>query len=147
MKVKHISYRVEFQGRGAAHIHGTLWLDIKAIENSEQFIKNNKGKGSLSEAFKNLRDDNELSEEEKLAIETFTDMFVSCSLNPDTIHEDKALGKKIIDIVKAVNGHNCTNPCEKYGDKCKYGYPKYPLKRTLVVDKHETLKKRARKNR
>ena len=31
MKIKHISYRVEFQGRGAAHIHGTLWLDIKKI--------------------------------------------------------------------------------------------------------------------
>ena len=26
MKVKYISYRVEFQGRGAADIHGTLWL-------------------------------------------------------------------------------------------------------------------------
>ena len=29
MKIKYISYRVEFQGRGAAHIHGTLWLNIK----------------------------------------------------------------------------------------------------------------------
>ena len=32
MKIKYISYRVEFQGRGAAHIHGTLWLDMKEIE-------------------------------------------------------------------------------------------------------------------
>ena len=32
MKIKYISYRVEFQGRGAAHIHGTLWLDLKEIE-------------------------------------------------------------------------------------------------------------------
>ena len=31
MKIKHLSYRVEFQGRGAAHIHGTIWLDIKEI--------------------------------------------------------------------------------------------------------------------
>ena len=33
MKIKNMSYRLEFQGRGAAHIHGTLWLDIKDIEN------------------------------------------------------------------------------------------------------------------
>ena len=31
MKVRHISYRVEFQGRGAGHIHGVLWLDLKEI--------------------------------------------------------------------------------------------------------------------
>merc|ERR1711888_467551 len=34
MHVKHISYRVEFQGRGAAHVHGTLWLDINEIQES-----------------------------------------------------------------------------------------------------------------
>ena len=32
MCVRHISYRVEFQGRGAGHIHGVLWLDLKAIK-------------------------------------------------------------------------------------------------------------------
>ena len=31
MAVKYISYRVEFKGRGAAHIHGTLWLNIAKI--------------------------------------------------------------------------------------------------------------------
>ena len=40
MSVKHISYRVEFQGRGAAHIHGTLWLNLKKIERLPQFEKN-----------------------------------------------------------------------------------------------------------
>ena len=39
MKIKYISYRVEFQGRGAAHIHGTLWLDLKNIEKSAPFLK------------------------------------------------------------------------------------------------------------
>ena len=97
------------------------------------------GNGSLSEAFQKFRDEIELTAEEKGAIETFTDMFVSCSLNPDTIHENKEVGHKIIDIIKAVNNHNCTNPCEKYGDKCKYGFPRYPLKRTLVIDKNETF--------
>merc|ERR1712055_539839 len=111
-------------------IHGTLWLDIKEIEKSTEFRERNKGNGNLSDAFKKFRDEKELSEEEKDAIETFTDMFVSCSLNSKTIHEDKEAGEKIINIIKAVNCHNCTNPCEKYGEKCKYGFPRYPLKRT-----------------
>ena len=139
MHVKHISYRVEFQGRGAAHIHGTLWLDIKEIENSKPFLDQMEGKNKdcLLEAFRKLRDNEKLSDPEKEAIATLTDMFVTCSLNPDTIHEDKQIGKRIIEIVKAVNCHHCTGPCDRFGDKCKYGFPKYPLKKTLVVDKNE----------
>ena len=38
---------------------------------------------------------------------------------------------------KDVNFHHCTNPFKQFGDKCKYGFPRYPLKKTLVVDKHE----------
>ena len=37
MKIKYISYRVEFQARGAAHIHGILWLDMKKIETLPTF--------------------------------------------------------------------------------------------------------------
>ena len=50
MNVKYISYRVEFQGRGAAHIHGTLWLDLQKIEKSKPFTEN-KSTGKLFEAF------------------------------------------------------------------------------------------------
>ena len=53
MKVKYISYRIEFQARGAAHAHGTLWLDLKEIEKRDLFDNINKEKRSLSEAFKN----------------------------------------------------------------------------------------------
>ena len=138
MVIKHLSYRVEFQGRGAAHIHGVLWLNIKEMEKSEIFKEKGIDNEILSEAFKKLRDDVKLTEDEKEAIVILTDMFVSCSLNPDTIHENKELGKKLVEIIKSVNCHNCTRPCEKYGDKCKYGYPKFPLKKTLFIDKHGT---------
>ena len=50
INVKYISYRVEFQGRGAAHIHGTLWLDLKKIEKSKTFTEN-ESTGKLFEAF------------------------------------------------------------------------------------------------
>ena len=134
-----MSYRVEFQGRGAAHIHGTLWLDVQEIENSPQFEKKEQGKGNgiISEALKNLRDDVKLSNAEKEAIAKLTDMFITCSLNPKTVHKDEEIGKQIITIIKQVNCHRCTNPCKRYGDKCKYGFPKFPLKKTLVIDKHE----------
>ena len=78
-----------------------------------------------------------LSNAEKKAIVKFTDMFVTCSLNPATIHEDKDIGHKIVNIIKEVNCHRCTNPCKKFGDKCKYGFPRFPLKETLVIDKNE----------
>ena len=55
MKIKNISYRVEFQGRGAAHIHGTLWLDLKEIKQSLPFSE--EGICHLSETFRKFRDD------------------------------------------------------------------------------------------
>ena len=58
-------------------------------------------------------------------------------MNPDTVHTDKDLGKLIVQIVKEVNCHNCTNTCKNFGDSCKYGFPKYPLKETLVIDKND----------
>ena len=33
MNVKYFTYKVEFQERGAGHIHGTLWLDLVKLEN------------------------------------------------------------------------------------------------------------------
>ena len=81
MAVKYISYRVEFQGRGAAHIHGTLWLNIAKIE--EDINEDN-----LQEAFIKLRNDISLTESEKHTISKFTDRFISCSLNPATVHKD-----------------------------------------------------------
>ena len=113
MHIKNMSYRVEFQGRGAAHIHGTLWLDMKKIEKSKLFNSNlteENRSGNLSEAFRKLRQDAKLNDSEKEAIQIFTDLFISCSLNPDTVDEDKEWGRKIVDIILAVNCHNCTNP-------------------------------------
>ena len=139
MKIKHISYRVEFQGRGAAHIHGTLWLDLKYIEESPIFNENTEHHSSnhLSEAFRKFRDDVKLNEAEKEAVAKLTDMFITCSLNPDTVHTDKEIGKRIVEIAMDVNCHHCTQPCKKYEDKCRYGFPRFPLKDTVVVDKNE----------
>ena len=32
MKIRNLSYKVEFQQRGAAHVHGVLWLNSRRLE-------------------------------------------------------------------------------------------------------------------
>ena len=110
MKIKQISYRVEFQGRGAAHIHGTLWLDIKKIKVLIMNKDNSKTvkPGDLSNAFMNLRHDIKLKNAEKVAIQRFTDTFISCSLNLKTVHKDPEKGQKIVQTIKEANMHYCT---------------------------------------
>ena len=146
INVKFISYRIEFQGRGAAHIHGTLWLDLKKIEKSAPFLKKmaeqgiENGMSILSEAFCKFRDNSKLNETEKYAIAIFTDMFITCSLNPNTVgkaFDMEKFGNRIVKIAMTVNCHHHTKSCKKYQDKCCYGFPRFPLKKTLVIDKNE----------
>ena len=85
----------------------------------------------------NSDDDEKLNEDEKDAITKFTDEFITCSLNPATVHETKDIGKIIVEIAEKVNCHHCTKKCDTYCDKCKYGYPRFPLKDTIVIDKKE----------
>ena len=35
MEVKYFSSKLEFQRRGAGHIHGTLWLDLDKLDSQE----------------------------------------------------------------------------------------------------------------
>ena len=82
----------------------------------------------LSEAFQKLRDDLKLNNAEKDAIVLLTDLFITCSLNPAIVTPE------VVEIALKVNCHRCTRKCES---KCKYGFPRFPLKETLVIDKHE----------
>ena len=45
MKIKNLSYKVEFQGRGAGHIHGVLWIDLAELEEDSP-IKNGSNENS-----------------------------------------------------------------------------------------------------
>ena len=47
MHVEFYNYRVEFQMRGAGHIHGVLWIDFDAFLNDDR----NKEFSKLKEAF------------------------------------------------------------------------------------------------
>ena len=73
MKVRHISYRVEFQGRGAAHIHGVLWLDLNEVKVEGVH------KDVLKESYSKLKQSQPLESHEVRALERFTDTFVTCT--------------------------------------------------------------------
>merc|ERR1712026_407762 len=40
MKAQHYQYRIEFQSRGAGHVHGVLWLNLPELEEDFPGIKN-----------------------------------------------------------------------------------------------------------
>ena len=124
MKVRHISYRVEFQGRGAGHIHGVLWLDMK-----EMRIKGVPSE-TLRSAFEKLRFSQALEEDEVAAVEGFTDTFVTCTRCVSVAGED-AVRK-----AEEVNWHGHSSSCHKSGPpgQCRWKFPKFPLARTIFVD-------------
>ena len=97
MPVKMYSYRVEFQSRGSAHIHGVLWLDIPMLID-RQMKSGNDRLQNLKSALETVRQDQEPSREESRSIAAYIDMFVTCSLRiPET--------KKIAEQVKYPSSH------------------------------------------
>jgi len=123
MKVRHIAYRVEFQGRGAAHIHGVLWLDLKELK--IQGITNT----DLREAYKKLRHSQPLEAEELWALERFTDTFVTCTRCVGVA------GEEAVKIAEETNWHGHSKSCKKGGARlCRWKFPRFPLARTIFVD-------------
>ena len=68
MNVKYYTYKVEFQQRGAAHIHGTLWLDLPKIEKLKEVngeLQNSEEMGpmaGLEVAFQKLKKSSKIDE-------------------------------------------------------------------------------------
>ena len=145
MKVRHITYRVEFQGRGAGHIHGVLWVDLEEInkdmkkdidKGKEEIMHELMGKKGenansetvLVEAYNKLRKRKQLSKTETMALEKFADKFCTCSLDNDKV------GKKVVKIVEKVNEHGHSKSCKKAPPKCRWKFPRFPLDKTTFID-------------
>ena len=80
MKVQFYHYRVEFQLRGAGHVHGVLWLDLKELEPSFPGIQ---------AIMTKLRVSAKLDEKDKDVMQDFIDTFVTCSLEGIHCNLDK----------------------------------------------------------
>ncbi len=101
--VDYYNYRVEFQMRGMAHIHGVIWI-------AEDKLKEYKEPNS------NAFDSDKIPQ--------LIDNLITCSLPQD----DDKLRK----IVEDVQTPNHTKTCRKYNDTCRFGYPRFPSIRTIV---------------
>ena len=96
---------MEFQGRGAGHIHGVAWSDLQKVS---ELIKEEKkvgiilsGDGEVSDenkkddevshletAYKSLRENKRLNEDEEKALTDFVDRSVTCTLIPRDCSKD-----------------------------------------------------------
>jgi hypothetical protein len=98
------NYRVEFQMRGMAHVHGVLWLEESTIL-------------QYREPFTQLYDSEKIPE--------LIDQLMTCKL-PEK-------NTKLRKIVEEVQFHHHTKSCRKYNNNCRFNYPRYPSKKTIIA--------------
>ena len=82
----------------------------------------------LSSAFKKLKNIEELTESEKEALKNFIDEFTTVSTNEATV------GEIVSRMVLEVNMHSHTKSCRKYDCPCRFLYPRFPSKRTIIAE-------------
>ena len=175
MRLTYWSDKMEFQGRGAGHIHGVAWSDLNAVsklieeerkvkvvlsnEKKEMyFYEDDKEISNLETAFKSLRENSPLNEAEEDALIDFVDRSVTCTLNPDLAakminpSKDKNVGLEITKIVEECMIHYHTKACRKFGCavNCRFRFPKFPMWRTILTSgyivRDEDEKKKGREN-
>ena len=145
MKVKHLSYKIEFQRRGARHIHGVLWSNLSSFEKPKSSTCRTDPKDQttnrredtrefkyLTIAFKKMRENKSFKPAERMELEKFIDKFITCSLNPATLAEQCLDGKKLAKLAKEVQEHHHTFTCRKYDTKYRFMKPTFPMKKTTV---------------
>ena len=81
MCVEYYNYRVEFQLRGAGHIHGVLWVDL------DNFIEHQSRKDDyyssftgLKKAFLSVNNEEDPSLADCQMLQDYADMFISCTI-------------------------------------------------------------------
>ena len=148
MNVDRYCYKTEFQSRGAAHVHGTMWVKLHKIEKIRRSKdrKTPKDKNTANSvpqvesqpflgiraAFLKLRNGKTLDEDEEYALRNFIDEFTTVSLCEDEV------GIEVASIAKEVNKHHHTKTCLKYSDHCRFNYPKYPIWFTIIAKPYDS---------
>ena len=113
MHAKFFNYRVEFQMRGAGHVHGVLWLNMDQLERTIP---------GIIEVFTKLNNGQLLSSKEHKVAAIFIDSFITCSTD-----------NEVRGIVTEVQYHKHSKSCRKHGNFCRFGYPRYPSDETIVA--------------
>jgi hypothetical protein len=140
MCASYYTYKVEFQDRGAGHIHGTLWLRLDDLEDMhrgddgelKRLVKGEPKKmghlRGLRAAFTKLRKNGKLNNDDKRALTRFIDEFTTVSIHGNTI------GKTVAKMAQEVNKHHHTKTCRKHDTTCRFSYPRFPAPHTIIVE-------------
>ena len=121
MCVQYYNYRIEFQLRGAAHLHGVLWLDLEALI---QKLSKKPGYAHFEElknAFHSVNNDEKPSDLHCQVLQDFHDLFIDCTI--------KSPGGR---IASEVNKHHHTRTCLKRGTKCRFNFPRLVSPTTIL---------------
>ena len=141
MCVSYYTYKVEFQDRGAGHIHGTIWLRLDELQDmhrgddgelkplGKDDKKKNKGVlRGLRQAFTRLRKNIKLDDDDRRALTQFIDEFTTVSIHENTV------GRVVAKIAQEVNKHHHTKTCRKHDTTCRFNYPRFPAPYTMIVE-------------
>ena len=122
MCVYKYSYKTEFQNRGAAHVHGVLWVNMRKLEKKPEFM-------GLGEAYTHFRQEENVTDEDTEVMARFVDAVSTVSLCPAEV------GEQVVKTAKDTQHHHHTKKsCRKYGGSgCRFGKPHFPSDRTLIA--------------
>ena len=158
LKVKYYAYKVEFQDRGAGHVHSVLWLDTEQLEKmvltpdgdlvdgAEQDLYSDEPLDTplagVSQPFKKMHRREPLDADDLRVLTTLIDLFTTCSVHPPTV------GEEVARIALEVNTHRHTATCTKGGrSQCRFHYPRCPAPHSIVCQAlPDSLSKKEKKD-
>ena len=121
-----------FKQRGAPHIHGVLWLDLDKLEKiNENLVECGEDEPkifpNLKSAFRKLKADEELTDDDLLSLQNLVESFSTVCTDPNVVGENTAR------IARQVNMHAHTMTCRKGGrEHCRFRFPRFPSDRTII---------------
>ena len=122
MNVKYFRWRIEFQLRGAPHVHGVLWLDLSKLAKLE--VNGLPRYPNLENIIDKLQFYDNIDNEAQLVLSRFIDDYITCS----------RLYLSIRHIVDDVNWHYHSKSCKKKKETdCRFGFPKFPSDHTIIA--------------
>ena len=144
LPVSKYSYKVEFQQRGAGHVHGVLWLDTDRLSKMVRTPEGNlvdmtnanlfpgqtleRPFEGVDEPFKKIRRTEALNSQDRTVLAKLIDEFSTCSTHPPIVGADVAR------IAIEVNTHRHTHTCTKRGceGECRFRFPREPAPYTII---------------
>ena len=130
LMVQYYQDRSEFQARGHGHIHGCAWSNFEKLEIIHSGLRN---------TFLKLKQNKVLTNLDKVCLIRFINQTVTCSLSVKKIQKfglSRKRAKRIIKMVNKVNIHHHTKSCRKYSDDCRFIFPRFPSRYTIIAQKH-----------